>query len=131
MAKQTDQRLVQAIQALAAGKARDASLLCEAVLSEKRGNDLALALRAQALNALGHYDEAMLSINQAIGKNKKRADYHGLQADMLTTRGHFRKAIAAYDKALKINPNHHGVIAGKANTNHSMLEKVVLIQSLG
>lgn len=116
MAKQIDQRLVQAMQALAAGKALDASLLCEAVLSEKRGNDLALALRAQALNALGHYDEAMQSINQAIAKNKKRADYHGLQADMLTTQGHFRKAIAAYDKALKINPTHHGVIAGKANT---------------
>ena len=116
MAKQPDHRLVQAMQALSAGNAADASLLCEAVLSEKRGDDLALALRAQALNALGHYDEAMQSITQAIAKNKKRADYHGLQADMLTTHGHFRKAIASYDKALKINPNHHGVIAGKANT---------------
>ncbi|MEE2819406.1 MAG: sulfotransferase [Planctomycetota bacterium] len=116
MAKQPDQRLVQAMQALAAGNAINASLLCEAVLSEKRGDDFALALRAQALNALGHYDEAMQSICQAIAKNKKRADYHGLQADMLTTQGQFRKAIAAYDKALKINPSHHGVIAGKANT---------------
>ncbi len=116
MAKQPDQRLVQAIQALSAGNASDANSLCQAVLSERKNDDLALALRAQALNVIGHYDEAMQSINQAIAKNKKRADYHGLQADMLTTQGHFRKAIAAYDKALKINPNHHGVIAGKANT---------------
>ena len=116
MAKQPDQRLVQAMQALAAGNASDAEMLCNAVLNEKRNDDLALALKAQALNALGQYTEAMHSITQAIARNKKRADYHGLQADMLTTQGHFRKAIAAYDRALKINPNHHGVIAGKANT---------------
>ncbi len=116
MAKQPDQRLVQAMQALASGNATDADSLCQAVLSDKRNDDLALALRAQALNALGRHDEAMRSINLAIAKNKKRADYFGLQADMLTTRGDFRKAIASYDKALKINPNHHGVLAGKANT---------------
>ncbi len=116
MAKQTDPRLVQAMQALASGRALDAESLCLSVLSERKRDDLALALKAQACNILGKYDEAMRSIKAAIAKNGKRPDYYGLLGDMLTTRGEFLAAIAAYDKALKLNPSHHGVIAGKANT---------------
>ena len=116
MEKQTDPRLMQAIQALASGYARDAEMLCDAVLHEKKRDDLALALRSQACNALGKYEEAMDSIRSAIAKNNKRADYHGLLGDMLTTRGDFHRALDAYDKALKINPSYHGAIAGKANT---------------
>ena len=93
MEKQTDPRLMQAIQALASGYARDAEMLCDAVLHEKKRDDLALALRAQACNALGKYEEAMESIRAAIAKNNKRADYHGLLGDMLTTRGDFHRAL--------------------------------------
>ena len=116
MAKQIDPRLQQAMQAIASGSASDAALLCTAVLKERKRDDMAMALLAQASNALGNYDDAMRWIQAAIAKNNKRADYHGLHADLLTTHGEFRKAIAAYDKALKLNPSHHGVIAGKANT---------------
>ena len=113
MAKQPDPRLVQAMQLLARGQSQDAEALCDAVLADRKRDDLALALKAQACNTLGKYDDAMQSIKAAIAKNAKRADYHGLLGDMLTTKGDFRSAIVAYDKALKLNPNHHGVIAGK------------------
>lgn len=116
MAKQTDPRLIQAMQALASGQAQDAESLCNAVLLERKRDDLALALNAQACNQLGKYDDAMHFIRAAIAKNGKRPDYFGLLADMQSMRGSFREAIATYDKALKLNPNHHGAIAGKANT---------------
>jgi tetratricopeptide (TPR) repeat protein len=116
MAKQTDPRLLQAMQAIASGQSTQAEDLCRSVLAERKRDDLAMALLAQACNSSGKYDEAMQLIKSAIAKNNKRADYHGLLADMLTTQGDFRGALGAYDKALKLQPNHHGVIAGKANT---------------
>ncbi|MBC8309444.1 MAG: tetratricopeptide repeat protein [Phycisphaerales bacterium] len=116
MAKQTDPRLLQAMQAIASGQSTQAEELCRLVLTERKRDDLAMALLAQACNSSGKYDEAMQLIKSAIAKNNKRADYHGLLADMLTTQGDFRGALGAYDKALKLQPNHHGVIAGKANT---------------
>jgi len=116
MASNTDPRLIQAMNALAKGQAQDADSLCRAVLEKHKNNDLAMAILAQVCNSTGKYDEGLQLINKAIAKNKKRADYHGLLADMLTTQGDFRGALQAYDKALKLNPNHHGVIAGKANT---------------
>ena len=116
MAKQTDPRLMQAMQAIGSGQSQQAETLCRSVLAEKKRDDLAMALLAQVCNATGKYDEALQLIRSAIAKNNKRADYHGLLADMLTTKGDFRGAIFAYDKALKIQPNHQGVIAGKANT---------------
>jgi tetratricopeptide (TPR) repeat protein len=116
MAKKTDPRLLQAMQAIASGQSSQAESLCRSVLLERKRDDLAMALLAQACNATGKYDEAMQLIRSAIAKNNKRADYHGLLADMLTTQGDFRGALGAYDKALKLQPNHHGVIAGKANT---------------
>jgi tetratricopeptide (TPR) repeat protein len=75
-----------------------------------------MAILAQVCNATGKYDEGLQLITQAIGKNNKRADYHGLLGDMLTTQGNFKGALQAYDKALKLNPTHQGVLAGKANT---------------
>lgn len=116
MATQPDPRLVQAMNAIANGQPHQAETLCRSVLSEKRRDDLAMALLAQAYNSTGKYDDALQMIRSAISKNNKRADYHGLLGDMLTTRGDFRKALDAYDKALKLQPDHHGVIAGKANT---------------
>ncbi len=116
MAKKTDPRLLQAMQAIASGQPLQAESVCRSVLAERKRDDLAMALLAQACNASGKYDEAMQLIRSAIAKNNKRADYHGLLADMLTTQGDFRGALGAYDKALKLQPNHHGVIAGKANT---------------
>jgi tetratricopeptide (TPR) repeat protein len=116
MAKQTDPRLLQAMQSIAAGQSKQAEELCRAALGERKRDDLAMALLAQACNASGKYDEALQLIRSAIAKNNKRADYHGLLADMLTTQGDFRGALGAYDKALKLQPNHQGVIAGKANT---------------
>ena len=116
MAKQTDPRLLQAMQSIAAGQSKQAEELCRAALGERKRDDLAMALLAQACNASGKYDEALQLIRSAIAKNNKRADYHGLLADILTTRGDFRGALGAYDKALKLQPNHQGVIAGKANT---------------
>lgn len=116
MAKQSDPRLVQAMNAIASGQPQQAESLCLSVLSERKRDDLAMALLAQAYNSIGKYDDAIQLIRSAISKNSKRADYHGLLGDMLTTRGEFRKALDAYDKALKLNPEHHGVIAGKANT---------------
>ncbi len=116
MAKQIDPRLTEAMRALANGQIQQADSLCRAVLQDRRRDDLAMALLAQVCNQSGQYDEALQLIRSAIAKNGKRADYHGLLADMLTTLGDFRSAIGAYDKALKYQPNHPGVLAGKANT---------------
>ncbi|MBT4583963.1 MAG: tetratricopeptide repeat protein [Phycisphaerae bacterium] len=116
MAKQTDPRLTEAMRALASGQVQQAESLCRAVLSDRRRDDLAMALLAQVCNQIGKYDEALQLIRNAIAKNGKRADYHGLLADILSTKGEFRNAIGAYDKALKYQPNHPGVLAGKSNT---------------
>lgn len=116
MATQTDPRLIQAMNALAKGHAQNAESLCRSVLEERKRDDLAMAILAQVCNATGKYDEGLQLIKKAIAKNNKRADYHGLLADMLTTQGYFKDALQSYDKALKLNSNHQGVIAGKANT---------------
>jgi hypothetical protein len=104
------------MQAIASGEVQHAQSLCRSVLAEKKNDDVAMAVLAQACNAMGNYNEALQLIRKAIARNNKRADYYGLLADMLTTKGDFRGAIGAYDNALKRNPNHQGVIAGKANT---------------
>ena len=116
MTTQTDPRLIQAMNALAKGQAHIAEPLCRAVLEERKRDDLAMAILAQICNSTGKYDEGLQLIKKAIAKNNKRADYHGLHADMLTTQGHFKDALQSYDKALKLNSNHQGVLAGKANT---------------
>lgn len=116
MTKSTDPRLVQAMKAIASGQSQHADALCRTVLAERKRDDLAMALLAQVCNTTGKYDEGFRLIRSAISKNNKRADYHGLLADMLTTHGDFRGALSSYDRALKLSPNHHGVIAGKANT---------------
>ncbi|MDP6692989.1 MAG: sulfotransferase, partial [Phycisphaerales bacterium] len=116
MENKTDPRLTAAMRALASGQVDQADSLCRAVLQDRKRDDLAMALLAQVCNQSGKYDEALQLIQNAIAKNGKRADYHGLLADMLTTRGKFREAIGSYDKALKYQPNHPGVLAGKANT---------------
>jgi tetratricopeptide (TPR) repeat protein len=92
-----------------------AEALARAVLGDRRRDDLALALLAQACNQLGKRDEAITMIRAAIGRNVKRADYHGLLGDILVTQGQFHEAIDAYDRALKHSPHHPGVLAGKAN----------------
>jgi tetratricopeptide (TPR) repeat protein len=115
MAKQADPRLMQAMQAIASGQSQEADALCRLVLAEKKRDDLAMALLAQVCNQMGKYEEAMQLIRTAIAKNGKRADYHGLLADMLCTQGDFKSAIVSYDKALKYQADHQGVLAGKAN----------------
>ena len=116
MAKNTDPRIMQAMQALAQGNVMDAEAICRTVLAEKKRDDLAMAVLAQVCNVTGKFEEGMQLIQSAIAKNGKRADYHGLLADMLTTQGDFRGALRSYDNALKYNATHQGVIAGKANT---------------
>ena len=116
MTTKADPRLVQAMTALAQGQAQQAESLCRSVLDERKRDDLAMAILAQICNATGKYDEGLQLITKAISKNNKRADYHGLLGDMLTTRGKFREALGSYDKATKLDPHHQGVIAGKANT---------------
>ena len=116
MAKNIDPRLTSAMHALASGQVEQADVLCRGVLQDKRRDDLAMALLAQVCNQSGKYEEALGLIRNAIAKNGKRADYHGLLADLLATRGDFKGAISAYDKALKYQPQHPGVLAGKANT---------------
>ena len=46
MAKQTDPRLVQAMNAIASGQPQQAESLCLSILSEKKRDDLAMALDA-------------------------------------------------------------------------------------
>ena len=83
MAKNIDPRLTSAMHALASGQVEQADALCRSVLQERRRDDLAMALLAQVCNQTGKYDEALQLIRNAIGRNGKRADYHGLLADML------------------------------------------------
>ena len=104
MAKQTDPRLVQAMNAIASGQPQQAESLCLSILSEKKRDDLAMALLAQVYNSTGKYVDAIQLIRSAISKNNKRADYHGLLGDMLTTKGDFRKALDAYNKASELYP---------------------------
>ena len=71
MAKQTDPRLIQAMQAFASGQTQQAEMLCRSVLAEKKRDDLAMALLAQVCNATGKYEESMQLIRNAIAKNNK------------------------------------------------------------
>jgi tetratricopeptide (TPR) repeat protein len=76
----------------------------------------ALALLAQIALMLRRLDEAESLLMQALRGDRKRADYHALLAEVLTTAGRHREAIGRYDQALKIHGDYDAAHAGKAET---------------
>jgi len=85
--------------------------------SAARPNDHeALALLAQIASMERRLDDAESLLMRAIRGDRKRADYHALLAEVLTTGGRHREAIGRYDQALKIHNTYDAAHAGKAET---------------
>jgi tetratricopeptide (TPR) repeat protein len=76
----------------------------------------ALALLAQIALVQRRLDDAESLLMRALRGDRKRADYHGLLGEVLTTAGRHREAIGRYDHALKIHGQYDAAHAGKAET---------------
>ncbi len=90
---------------LAAGDAAGAEQeLARAVAADGR-NPHARAGLAEALLALGKPDLGLVQIEEAIRLRARRAHYRVVQGDILKALGKDRVAVAAWQKALEIDPN--------------------------
>lgn len=83
-------------------------------------NRSAYSLQSQVLNAMGLADEAA----QASSKAKKLAAAEAQElfesGKQLASKGDSDGAVSAYEKALKLNPNHDGALFGKATVLYNM-----------
>jgi tetratricopeptide (TPR) repeat protein len=99
---------------LRAGQVSDARILLQEHVSRRRNDHEAFAILAQLATIERQYDDAESHIRKALRGDRRRADYHALYAELLTTQGRFRDAIARYDQALKGAPGYEAAVAGKA-----------------
>jgi tetratricopeptide (TPR) repeat protein len=80
---------------------------CQADLSDLiRLHDQAIYYHRLALNLFqkGYYLEAAIENNRAIALQGNCADFHALDGKLWALQGHFHQAIAAWNRAIKINP---------------------------
>jgi tetratricopeptide (TPR) repeat protein len=71
-------------------------------------HDRAIAYYRRAIQALqdGDYTAAMIWNNQALALWFGNADFHALAGQLWALQGEFRQAIAAWEKALQLQPQH-------------------------
>jgi tetratricopeptide (TPR) repeat protein len=106
----------QANALLRAGQIAQADLLLSEHAKARPNDHEALAIRAQIASMQRRLDDAESLLMRALRGDKRRADYHALLAEVLTTAGRHRAAISRYDTALKIQNNYDAAHAGKAET---------------
>ena len=115
MSAQQDKAVRSQAQAmLRAGQFDDAETLLRDHVARRKNDHEAMALMAQLATIGRRYDQAESLIMRALRGDRKRADYHALYAELLTTQGRFRDALARYDQALKAAPDYEAAVAGKA-----------------
>ncbi len=115
MAAEQDKAVRSQAQAmLRAGHMDAARTLLQDHVARRARDHEALALLAQLATIGRRYEEAESLILRALRGDRKRADYHALYGELLTSQGRFRDAIARYDQALKGAPTYDAAVAGKA-----------------
>lgn len=80
---------------------------CKADLSDLiRVHDQAIWYHRQAMHlcSQGFYDQATAYNQQALALHYRNADFHALAGKLWALRGEFREAIAAWQQALKLDP---------------------------
>lgn len=106
----------QAQSLMRAGQIGQAEELLRGHGASRPNDHEALALLAQIALMQRRLDEAESLLMRALRGDRRRADYHALLAEVLTTAGRHREAIGRYDHALKIHGNYDAAHAGKAET---------------
>ena len=106
----------QANALLRAGQIADADVLLTEHTKSRPNDHEALAMRAHIASMQRRLNEAESLLMRAIRGDRRRADYHALLAEVLTTSGRHRAAIGRYDTALKIQNDYDAAHAGKAET---------------
>ncbi|MBT7352222.1 MAG: hypothetical protein HN811_07150, partial [Phycisphaerae bacterium] len=103
----------QANALLRAGQIADADVLLTEHTKSRPNDHEALAMRAHIASMQRRLNEAETLLMRAIRGDRRRADYHALLAEVLTTSGRHRAAIGRYDTALKIQNDYDAAHAGK------------------
>ncbi len=115
MGSQEDRALRQHAQSLMqAGHIDAAEELLTQHISSRRNDHEAKAILAQVATMHRDFQRAESLLMQAIRGDRKRADYHAVLAELLTTAGRHREAVARFDHAIKLHAGFDAAIAGKA-----------------
>lgn len=115
MGSQEDREIREHAQSLMqTGQLADAERLLTEHAAKRKSDHEARALLAQIALIQRDFPRTESLLMQALRGDRKRADYHALLAEMLTTSGRHREAIARYDQALKAQSGYDAAIAGKA-----------------
>jgi len=99
---------------LGSGKQDEAKQAYEAALAANANSGDALMGLARLSAARGDRAAAVLYVDQAVAKDPKNPEVFVMQGGMLRMMNKPDEALAAYDQALKLNPDHRGAHIEKA-----------------
>ncbi len=106
----------QARMLMQSGQMADARTLLNDHTNQHRQDHEALAMLAQIALIHRELEQGEALAMRALRGDRKRADYHALLAELLTTAGRHKEAIARYEQAIKCHPKYEAAYAGKAET---------------
>lgn len=87
----------------------------ETALSLSPGHAQFCYNRALVLLELGDPDAALIIIEEALAQSSSEAAFHYTKGNVLEALKRFSEALACYDSALRLDPNHPNAFAGAAN----------------
>ncbi|NNF42102.1 MAG: tetratricopeptide repeat protein [Phycisphaerales bacterium] len=93
---------------------REAGGIAEQIIAQKATYAPALAMMARIGFALRQFDQAAPFAQRAVTAERRDPFYHVLYGQTLLEQGHTRKAIAAFEKALRLRPGYEEATAGLA-----------------
>lgn len=105
LASKRGQVFADALRNHQSGQLSEAERLYRRVLEIDPGHADSLHLLGVIAYQLGHYDEAVGLISNAIAINAKVASYHGNLGNALQAQGHLVEAVACYRRALALKPD--------------------------
>ncbi len=115
MAKADDGVRQEAARLLAVGQPHEAEQLLRDLVRRRRNDLDAMAMLGQVLARRRAFDEALPLIQRAISGDRKRADFHALAGEVLTTCGKAEEGLARFDEALKLHPGYEAAMSGRIN----------------
>ena len=105
----------QALLALEDERPADAEKSIRAALGVNPRDDQLLHLLGVALIRLGRDDEALEPLGKAISLRRRDAEYHNALGCALRNVARFAEGIESFQRALKLDPELHGVPYNRSN----------------
>jgi tetratricopeptide (TPR) repeat protein len=105
----------QAKNAFDANDMSKAQGLCEELLQRNKRNFKALAMLGQVHFARNNLDEAAALMQKASSIEARDPRPYLVLAEIRTFQGRYKEAITLYDKVLRLQPEYHAALAGKAD----------------